>query len=79
MAKVRILAFAEARELLGEGEIWVEASLSESPRLILQRLYPDKIQKLSSWRVAVDRQYWEWDRPVGTAEEIAVIPPVSGG
>jgi molybdopterin converting factor small subunit len=29
--------------------------------------------------VAVDGEYHEWDAPLGSAREVALIPPVSGG
>jgi molybdopterin converting factor small subunit len=32
-----------------------------------------------SWRVALDHEYVDWDDPVGTASELAILPPVSGG
>jgi molybdopterin converting factor small subunit len=35
--------------------------------------------KTEGLRVAVDCEYHEWDAPIGPTEEVALIPPVSGG
>ncbi|MEI9960038.1 MAG: MoaD/ThiS family protein [Limisphaerales bacterium] len=32
-----------------------------------------------SIRVAIDLEYADWDKPIGAARELALVPPVSGG
>lgn len=44
----------------------------------MQRIEPQFIPG-KSVRVAVNQEYADWDKPIGNANEIAVIPPVSGG
>ncbi|MEI9896851.1 MAG: MoaD/ThiS family protein [Chthoniobacter sp.] len=75
--QVKLLAFAQARDQLGWSECVVECQPEETPRAILGRIAPDA--RLEIWRVAVDEEYHSWDAPIGSAKEIALIPPVSGG
>jgi len=75
--QVRLLAFAHTRDVLGFSELMVECAAAESPRAILFRVAPSL--NLPSIRVAVDYEYHDLDAPIGTAREIALIPPVSGG
>ena len=75
--QVKLLAFAQAGDSLGFRERVVECDALESPRAILARI--DVHFSTENVRVAVDEEYAEWDRAIGNAREIALIPPVSGG
>ena len=75
--QLKLLAFAQAADQLGFRERLVEFSPEDSPRTLLSRLAPGF--DAQSARVAVDHAYHDWDRPIGDAAEIALIPPVSGG
>lgn len=76
--QVKLLAFASAAAALGWRERIVECEAEETPAGILQRIAPGF--DVGKSRVAVNQEYARWDSPVGgSAEEIAVIPPVSGG
>jgi molybdopterin synthase sulfur carrier subunit len=75
--QIKILAFAQAQDQLGFRERAVECSVADSPRAIVAGVAP-KFDG-SAMRVAVDCEYHDWDAPVGTASELAIIPPVSGG
>jgi molybdopterin converting factor small subunit len=74
---MKILAFASARDQAGFSEIELEVDPAETPRGIFARIAPGLAPE--SFRAAVDFEYWDWDRAVGTAGEMAIIPPVSGG
>jgi len=74
---MKILAFATAREKAGFAELEIDADPAETPRAILARVAPNL--PLGNIRPAVDFEYWDWDAPVGSAAELALIPPVSGG
>ncbi|MCE9610982.1 MAG: MoaD/ThiS family protein [Chthoniobacter sp.] len=74
---VKLLAFAQAADVLGFRERGIDCEPEETPRAILARLAP--ALDPATLRVAVDCVYADWDAPVGTAAEIALIPPVSGG
>jgi molybdopterin synthase sulfur carrier subunit len=76
--KVTILAFAQTRTQLGFAETSFDCEPSDTPREILRRLAP-QFEPGKTVRVAVNQEYAEWDRPVGEATELALIPPVSGG
>jgi molybdopterin synthase sulfur carrier subunit len=76
--KVKVLTFAQTRTQLGFDERIVECNATETPRQILQRIAP-QFDPGKTVRVAVNQEYSEWDKPVGEAQEIALIPPVSGG
>ena len=75
--QIKLLAFAQARDQLGFDERELDCEPQDTPRSILQRIAPGAA--LEMMRVAVDREYRDWDEPIGTAKEIAIIPPVSGG
>ena len=74
---VKLIAFAQTGDWLGFRERVIECEASESPRVILLRIAPQF--STGNLRVAVDEEYAEWDRAIGEAREIALIPPVSGG
>jgi molybdopterin converting factor small subunit len=78
MIQVKLLAFATAATHLGWREILAECSPDETLRELFQRIAPGF--ELGSARVAVDSEYCSWDDAIGpTAQEVAIIPPVSGG
>jgi molybdopterin converting factor small subunit len=74
---VKILAFAQTADALGFREREVSCAKTDTPREIVGRIAPDlDWEKL---RVALDQEYADWHQPVGAAQELAIIPPVSGG
>jgi molybdopterin synthase sulfur carrier subunit len=75
--RVKLLAFAQARDQLGFGEREIDCQPTDTPRQVIGRIAAS--DALSMMRVAVDREYRGWDEPLGPAEELAIIPPVSGG
>ena len=75
--QLKILAFAQAAEVLGFGERTVDSSPHETPRSLFARIAPNA--NLQTMRVAIDREYRGWDQQIGAASELALIPPVSGG
>jgi molybdopterin synthase sulfur carrier subunit len=75
--QVTLVAFSHARDRLGWAERVVECSAEETPRAVLARVAPEL--PVDMMRVAVDEEYHGWDAPIGSAREIALIPPVSGG
>lgn len=76
--KITVLTFAQTRTQLGFAEKSFECDPTETPRQILRRLAP-QFDPGRTVRVALDQEYADWDRPVGDATELALIPPVSGG
>ncbi|MEK0449966.1 MAG: hypothetical protein RL088_2234 [Verrucomicrobiota bacterium] len=76
--QVTVLAFANAADALGWRELLADCTAHQSPREIVATLAPGFDPGI--WRVAVDCEYHSWDESIGaSAQEIAIIPPVSGG
>lgn len=82
MISVRVKLFAVARDLVGTGD--VELSLQDGSHAsdVLDhflKAHPG----LSSWkshlRVAVNAEYVELNHRLQDGDEVAIIPPVSGG
>lgn len=80
---MELLLFGIAKDIVGEAVI----DLSNSDRLpqsvaelkkLLATEYPD-FSKLSSLAIAVNSEYAADDVVLGKNDEIAIIPPVSGG
>ncbi len=75
--EIQILAFAQARDIVGFSSRAVPCAPEETPRAIVERLAPGAL--ITHLRVALDCEYADWDAPIGSAREMAIIPPVSGG
>ncbi len=76
---INLLAFAQARTVVGFGERLVPCSPAETPAALIDRLFPEARQRLPGCRIAIDASYASWDEPIGMGRELALIPPVSGG
>jgi molybdopterin synthase catalytic subunit len=80
--QVRIKAFAGAREALGQRELVLDVADGATVALLLDRLVAERpaLQPMkASLRVAVNREYAEAGRRLADDDEVALIPPVSGG
>lgn len=75
--KVKVLAFAKAKDDFGFSEKEVEADEGETPREMMARIAPGR--SLEGLRVALDLEFGGWDIPMGRVKEISLLPPVSGG
>lgn len=80
---MKILLFGIAKDIVGDSQIqYSEAdkfpgSVSELKQMISES-YPE-FSTLSSLAVAVNSEYAEDDVSLDRNDEIAIIPPVSGG
>jgi molybdopterin synthase catalytic subunit len=80
--KVRVKIFAGARDAVGEREVLLDLDEGASAAELLQRLagrYPRLQPLLPSLRVAVNREYVTGTHRLREDDEVALIPPVSGG
>ena len=80
---MNILFFDITRDIVNEGSIDIESSQSSIEnvgelRTYLVNRYP-ALEKLSSLAIAVNSNYVEDDFLLSKNDEIALIPPVSGG
>lgn len=79
--KVNVLAFGIAKEIVGGSSVEVEltndATVGEL-RDELEEQYP-RLAQLASFMIAVNNEYAVADNALQQRDEIAIIPPVSGG
>ena len=76
-----ILLFGIARDLTGQSVLTVPLSAGSRVSDLLQLVhqqYPD-LGRIRSMMVAVNGEYAEADQILQQTDEIALIPPVSGG
>ena len=80
MNKFKIKAFGVTKDFLGGKETLIEISGQTvgDLRAALNERYP-QLLGLRSLYIAVNRDYAEEDRILEATDEIALIPPVSGG
>ena len=80
--KVRVRLFASAKDIVGQREILLDLPEGTTAAGLLQRLVADHpgLRGLApSIRLAVNRDYVEGSRLLAEGDEVAFIPPVSGG
>jgi molybdopterin converting factor small subunit len=72
--------FAAAREAVGTGQVDVDAStVGEALELLRHRSGPTFDDVLAASRIWLNGDTAEITSPVGPGDEIAILPPVSGG
>ncbi|WP_412850591.1 MoaD/ThiS family protein [Chryseobacterium sp. PMSZPI] len=79
--KLNILAFGITKDIFGTSEKEIEVEDGINVRELKNRLekeFPELI-KLKSYFIAVDEEYAEDELLISSTNEIAIIPPVSGG
>mmetsp|Transcript_12566 Transcript_12566/g.36425 ORF Transcript_12566/g.36425 Transcript_12566/m.36425 type:complete len:91 (-) Transcript_12566:687-959(-) len=90
MPRLRLLFFASAREIAGvseavcdlpEGSAEGESVTTESVRAYLASEFPGLADQAETVTLAVNQEYVEAGAhvPVRDGDEVAVIPPISGG
>ncbi|MGC2192001.1 MAG: molybdenum cofactor biosynthesis protein MoaE [Candidatus Dormiibacterota bacterium] len=79
---VRVRLFATLRELAGTPDVHLEVTGPTSVEDCWVRLC-EQFPGLSSWRDSVrparNLQYVDWDATIAPGDEVAFLPPVSGG
>jgi molybdopterin synthase catalytic subunit len=82
MKGIRILLFGRVKEIAGTAEVELPAAPGTTTGALLRALV-EKYPGIEPWReylrVAVNQEYSPSDRAVSPGDEVAVIPPVSGG
>jgi molybdopterin converting factor subunit 1 len=80
--KIRVKCFAAAREIVGTGELLVEISEGSTLTQLLEqvrRQFPRLEGLAGSLLFSVNREYAPFDKKLAAGDEVALIPPVSGG
>ncbi len=79
--KLNILMFGITKDIIGQSKLAFELpDRSTVPDLIasLKAKYP-ALKDLSSMMIAVNNEYGQKDQTLQESDEVALIPPVSGG
>lgn len=79
--KINVKFFALGRELVGNADLNIELAEDSSVQSLIELLksrHP-KMKDLKSFLVAVNMEYADMQQPLRDGDEVAIIPPVSGG
>jgi molybdopterin converting factor subunit 1 len=81
MMTVRIRFFALGRELVGRSELAYTLEDGATLHNVIQRLKAEHpaLERLPSCMLAINSDYADESQPLRDGDEIALIPPVSGG
>jgi len=73
--------FALGRELIGKNELNLQLESGATVQDVLDQLGRDyqDFGRLSSFMIAVNMEYTETNHVLKDGDEVAIIPPVSGG
>jgi molybdopterin synthase catalytic subunit len=80
--KIRVRAFAGLRDALGTGNFELDIPVGADVKILLNQLaaaFPTADLPNKHFSVAVNRQYCAHDTILSDGDEVALIPPVSGG
>lgn len=77
---VTILAFGIVKEIFGGASLTIELENAsvDALKAQLETQFP-RLKQLASYMVAVNNDYAVAGQVIGERDEIAIIPPVSGG
>lgn len=78
---IKVLAFGISKEIFGASSVEVELSNDATVynlKYLLERDFP-RLKQLKSYMVAVNNEYALPGDTIHERDEIAIIPPVSGG
>ncbi len=78
---MKILAFGIVKDIFSDSMIDIDlnnASTVESLQKLLEKKYP-QLNELGSYMIAINNEYASAGDTVHDEDEVAVIPPVSGG
>lgn len=79
--KLKILAFGITKDILGGAEKEIELTDEITVKDLKTKLESEfsELKRLRSYFIAVDDEYAEDNQVIISANEVAIIPPVSGG
>ena len=82
MIEVNVRFFGPVKDLAGTEGLTLELPPAASGNVAFDSLaarYPGLHRWRSSIRLAVNLQYVDFDHPLDNGDEVALIPPISGG
>lgn len=80
--RVHVRLFAVLREVAGRPELELELPAGATPEAAWQALaaaHPALAPRRAHLAAAVNRRYARFDAPLRDGDELAFVPPVSGG
>ena len=79
--KFKVLLFGITRDLAGKSQLDIEVEEGSNVSDLLEKLGDDftQLSELKSLMIAVNNEYAKPDHILKENDEIALIPPVSGG
>jgi len=78
---MKVLAFGIVKDIFGKSVVdvdFTDGSTIDKLKTLLKETYP-RLDQLGSYMIAVNNEYASGNDAVHESDEIAVIPPVSGG
>ena len=78
---INVLAFGIVKEIFSGSSVLIsvpEGASAAEVKTVLEQTYP-RLRQLASCMLAVNNEYAAADTPIRERDEIALIPPVSGG
>jgi molybdopterin converting factor subunit 1 len=79
--EITVLAFGIAKDIFGGSSVTVglaDNATTADLKASLEARYP-RLKQLASYMVAVNNEYAEDSGLIAERDEVAIIPPVSGG
>ena len=79
--KIEIALFGIIKEIVGASSLSYELTEGKNVNALLEKLHQEypRLQNLKSLLVAVNSEYADDEQVLSEKDEIALIPPVSGG
>lgn len=80
--RINVRLFARLRDIVGAGEIARQVPDGATVRTVWDELtgdFPELHAYQETISAAVNAEYSRMDAPVGDGDEVAFLPPVSGG
>lgn len=80
--RVRVLFFGRLREIVGRAEESAEVSEGARVEDLFERYgrnFPELARFRASVVASVNQEFAEWKAPLASGDEVAFLPPVSGG
>jgi molybdopterin converting factor subunit 1 len=80
--QIRVLFFGQLKDITGVAQ--EEAELSEGAKIedLFERYgrrFPKLVEFRGSIATSVNQEYADWHKPLASGDEVAFLPPVSGG
>jgi molybdopterin converting factor subunit 1 len=79
---LKVLFFGRLKDLIGQAEDSVNSADAATIEHLFA-LYSARIPELAKYRSSVvatrNQEFAAWDTPLGPGDEVAFLPPVSGG